>query len=163
VLATKVWRTIIKTAEIIVGKFGKLKLIIALTFSLVGDPSLAWYVEEANPRTVGSISVVLEDEATGACWTNLRESRLYAEEKLEQRGYCVTGETSKYDLYINVGGGRLPNDVCVYSIEVSVLRYTEVEGVWGVFQIGSRKSFGTHSDNVNRNVIEAISDMTDEM
>lgn len=37
-------------------------------------------------KDIKHIEVVLDDNAVGACWTNLRESREYAEEKIRMSG-----------------------------------------------------------------------------
>ena len=42
-----------------------------------------------TPENVGDVNVFIIDDAVNGCWTNLRESREYAEEQLKIRGYTI--------------------------------------------------------------------------
>lgn len=64
-------------------------LPVALILFLLGNDANAWCSPDANPASVGPIGVSLSDDATGACWTNLKEAREYAEEKLRIKGFNV--------------------------------------------------------------------------
>ncbi len=43
-------------------------------------------------RQINGVKVVLAHDAKGACWTNLKEVREYAEEKLRMKGVKILGE-----------------------------------------------------------------------
>ena len=43
-----------------------------------------------TPNLVGDVNLSLSDRAVNGCWTNLKETREYAEEQLKMRGYTVT-------------------------------------------------------------------------
>ena len=43
-----------------------------------------------TPENVGDIHVHISDRAVNGCWTNLKESREYAEEQLKMRGYTIS-------------------------------------------------------------------------
>jgi len=43
-----------------------------------------------TPENVGDVHVAIIDNAVNGCWTNLRESREYAEEQLKMRGYTIS-------------------------------------------------------------------------
>jgi hypothetical protein len=84
-----------------------LALVIVLGCSFLGGTANAiWYSENANPNSIGTINVSLNDSVDGACWTNLKEVREYAEEKLRQQGYEVVSKEGKYNFRISVHGGR---------------------------------------------------------
>ena len=83
-------------------------LRFALLFTLLA-PSLAWaddgfffdplitkeYLESLE------VNVSINDNATGACWTNLKEVREYAEEKLRTLGVKVS-ETNYMVAEVNI-------------------------------------------------------------
>ena len=60
--------------------------VVALML-MIGSPATATvYDDKFDLKNVASIAVELVDNANGACWTNLKEAREYAEEKLRMRG-----------------------------------------------------------------------------
>ena len=66
-----------------------------------------------------------EDNATNACWTNLKESREYAEEKLRGLGATLYDNEEKYyghyyALTINVQSKRLDVGLCFGAISISL-------------------------------------------
>ena len=70
----------------------QLLLILSFTLGLITSVS-------ANERfftsdLVGDIQIYLSDRAVNGCWTNLKETREYAEEQLKMKGYTV----AKYKL-----------------------------------------------------------------
>jgi hypothetical protein len=123
----------------------------------------AWYSSGANSSSVGSITVILADEAQSACWTNLREAREYAEEKLDIEGYNVLAEGGEYAFHINVFSGRSENGTCYGYVIVSIFTFNYRNGVGGSHQIGWESGTLLHPDNFNTFVIETISRMVAEM
>jgi hypothetical protein len=140
---------------------------IAVTVTVLLTTSTAanaWYSESANPTSIGTISVVLQDGAKEACWTNLREVREYAEEKLKIKGFNVVEEESDGYLFkITVDAFRSDAGTCVgsYNVQISASNYRN--GVIGIHVIGSFGSYGTNQDNFNAWVIGMISKMIEEM
>lgn len=133
-------------------------------------PSIAFtqsYSPDANPQTVKSISVNIYDDSTGACWTNLREVREYAEEKLTASGYKVDVQGGNYDFDISVNAFRISNinTSCVGSYQVEIVKLTSSEGMVGYHKIGNIAGVVTrHKDeNLNRDVLEAVNDMIGTM
>jgi len=57
-------------------------------------------------RKLASIGVSLYDGATGACWTNLKEVREYAEEKLSMKGAKIDNEA-----YVSLEANRYNFDI----------------------------------------------------
>ena len=68
--------------------------LIALLMTLVTQATAQYFFFDENQTAESvkslEVNVVLSDHATGACWTNLKEVREYAEEKLRGRGIKVT-------------------------------------------------------------------------
>ena len=124
----------------------------------------AWYSNSANPTSIGTISVALDDGAEDACWTNLREAREYAEEKLKIMGYNVVAEEGDgYTFAIIVDAFRRGSGACVATWEVQISAGNYRNGVFGGHTIGAFSSYGSHPNNLNTWVIELISKMIAEM
>ena len=110
------------------------------------------------------VSVFIADDAKDACWTNLTESREYAEEKLRSAGATVVLPPSvpDYFLRLNVMSRRnkaLP--LCYGSIRVELLTPTMVNG-------RNHEALAIYSyaifmgrQNVNTDVIERIQSFFD--
>ena len=102
-------------------------LAILLTFSTQTSADEMTYSDLKNLK----VNVLLADSAKGACWTNLTESREYAEEKLRSAGATVVLPPSvpDYVLRLNVMSRRnkaLP--LCYGSLRVELLTPTMVNG-----------------------------------
>ena len=124
----------------------------------------AWYSRGANPTSIGTISVALSDGAKDACWTNLREVREYAEEKLKIKGYNFVAEQGDGYLFeITVDAFRNNAGICVGTFEVEIWATNYRNRVIGGHKIGSFGSHGSNQNNFNTWVIEVISDMIEEM
>ena len=139
-----------------------LAITLAVLFTATNAAN-AWYSSGANSSSVGSITVNLYDDAENACWTNLREAREYAEEKLNIEGYNVLAEGGEYNININVLGKRHNSGGCFGYVKVSIWASNYRNGVFGVHEIGSDSGVYTNQDNLNTAVIEIISTMVGQM
>ena len=130
-------------------------LAILLTFSTQTSADEMTYSDLKNLK----VNVLLADNAKDACWTNLTESREYAEEKLRSAGATVVLPPSvpDYVLRLNVMSRRnkaLP--LCYGSIHVELLTPTMVNG-------RNHEALAIYSyaifmgrQNVNTDVVESI-------
>lgn len=123
-----------------------------------------------SPSAIRSIQVRIADNARGACWTNLREVREYAEEKLRIKGYKVVDElefaaTPDFWFWVGVGAMRDRGDTCDGSISISVQSIVTVGRFTGrlVLQPEVAKTISSASKNLNRRVLEAVEEMVDQM
>ena len=124
----------------------------------------AWYSKTANPTSIGTISVGIADGAKDACWTNLREVREYAEEKLKIKGYNVVAEMGGgYEFAIKVDAFRSDAGTCIGKYSAQIWASNIRDGVTGFQEIGSSGNYGTHPNNFNNWVIELISNMIEQM
>jgi hypothetical protein len=140
----------------------KFLAITAAVLFTTTNAANAWYSPDANSSSVGSITVKLFDNAENACWTNLREAREYAEEKLEIEGYNVLADDGRYAFNIDVFGSR-DRGMCFGHVQVSILDGSYFNGVFGLHTIGIQTGAILDSDNFNTYVIEMISRMVAEM
>ena len=140
-----------------------LSLMVAVVF-ISSSAAYAGFAASANPTSVGPINVKLVDGAKDACWTNLREAREYAEEKLKIKGYDVVAKyAGEYEFRINVNAFQDNRGVCVGNIEVSIEAPITHDGIFGYHVIGIKSTIVTNSNNLNKLVIGRISGMIDEM
>ena len=120
-----------------------------------------------------SVKVVFEDGAKNGCWTNLKESREYVEEKLRQKGAKITdrdtlinAKSKTYMFYINVNAKRIYKDgtgPCYGSVKAELETITTVNGDTGFFILADDASILLRSDNFNNVILDIISDLVREL
>ena len=139
-----------------------LAITVAILFTTTNAAN-AFYSPNASPSSVGPITVALVDGALNACWTNLREAREYAEEKLEIEGYDVLAEGGEYTFHIDVLSKRDNLGTCDGFVDVTIDAINIRNGVVGFHQIGRVIGMYVNQDNLNTAVIEVISEMIGQM
>ncbi len=130
-------------------------LAILLTFSTQTSADEMTYSDLKNLK----VNVLLADSAKGACWTNLTESREYAEEKLRSAGATVVLPPSVPDYVLRLRVMSRRNEafkLCYGSIRVELLTPTMVNG-------RNHEALAIYSyaifmgrQNVNTDVVESI-------
>ena len=144
-------------------------LATALFSGFSGISTAQMLDQTISPKEIGPVSVAMNDNASGACWTNLREVREYAEEKLRTRGYELSGDDKdlvNYTLLINVDGFRSKAEpFCVGSIMVILAKGVEQDEIFGLHMINMENSVATSSlnGNLNQRVIEVVQAAVDSM
>jgi hypothetical protein len=153
----------------------KIGLVAAIALSTISaanaqDANLSPNDLGLSPDKVRFIQVRLADDATGACWTNLQEVREYAEERLRIRNYQVvdnleSARVPDFWFWVGVGAQRDPLDACDGSISVSVQSLAPVDEFFGRFVLVPDVTINVSSagGNLNRTVLEAVQQMTDQM
>lgn len=122
-----------------------------------------------NPEAIEAIELRIGDNVSGACWTNLKEAREYAEEKLRIKGYNVVEDLPllappNFLFWIGVGGHRSSSGFCDGTVIVNVQSVVIVDEFLGTFTLAAEtSSFTGVSDNLNRHVIEEIKLFIDQM
>ena len=123
-----------------------------------------------SPEAIRAIYVRLADNASGACWTNLREVREFAEEKLRNSGYNVVdnidhARVPDFVFWIGVAAMRDPFETCDGSISVSVQSMAGVDRFFGVLMLAPpvNEVVSSAGENLNRRVIEAVEEMISHM
>jgi hypothetical protein len=110
-----------------------------------------------------NVYVFLQDSAVGGCWTNLREVREYAEEKLRMKGAIIKNDgwdKNTFILKIAVTAGRNPNDdrYCygMTVVQVADMKYFEEPN--RRLALVSERARVILNSNVNRKVLDIISE-----
>ena len=67
-----------------------MRALLLLLFTVFATQASANMMTIDDLKNLKYIEVVIDDKAKNGCWTNLRESREYAEEQLKIRGYTIT-------------------------------------------------------------------------
>lgn len=135
-------------------------LVIAI--SLVTTSANAWISDDFLPRNVGSVAVKILDNTDDGCWTNLREAKTYAEDKLDLAGFKIRSsraesEYNGYTMTINVVSERRGSGNCYGSIKFEIDITNERNGIFGFHLVGTSGSIFSGYDNANKNVINNIS------
>ena len=116
------------------------------------------------------VNVELTDHATGACWTNLKETREYAEEKLRTFGITVSDteymstKMGHYWLTIWVSARRLyknQSGSCLGALSFSLTAWSEINGKYHIGELGSYDAgaFVSSSETCNKPVILGLGEM----
>ena len=109
-----------------------------------------------------TVNLKLRDDATGACWTNIKEVREYAEEKLRMKGVTVTSDdvmdvrVKAYYLSISVNARRLTannSGPCVHSIGVKLYTWVNANGLMHIADLAFHDKVNGTNDNANRSVL----------
>ena len=152
-------------------------ILIALLMTLATQAGAEFFYansEAESPKRLSklelqnySVTVTLNDFATGACWTNLKEVREYAEEKLKIAGLKVLpnndisdADTKLYTFAINLIAARVYADgsgPCVGSSSVEMAGWTFVNGLPHIAVLGRRQmSISSQRQNYNRSMIDVL-------
>ena len=147
--------------------------LITLILMLIA-PSWA-LAEKYNPdmkfSNVGPIFVQLSDHATGGCWTNLKEVKTYASNKIELAGGRLTesfveGFENGIMFHIHVFAMRHSQvPMCVAKIDVftqTVGRADHLPYNTGVINYSSNGKLVFQSGNVNTIVLDVVKETVDE-
>lgn len=143
--------------------------LASLIIAVVGAAEAQMLDPTAGPNQIGPVSIAMNDNAVDACWTNLKEVREYAEEKLRMQGYALSEDSRAmvdYTLMINVDGYRSKaTPTCVGSIIVMLAKGTFESGVFGLHVLHLENVVTTSSlnGNLNDRVIEIVQKTIDEM
>ena len=119
------------------------------------------------------MSITLDHQATVGCWTNLKEVREYAEEKLRIEGLKIVnakmpfGKKHNYNLFIRVNalrafkGGFGP---CVGNITLEIWRFSYINGAVHKSVIAEVSQLLTGvQENLNKQVVALANMIISEM
>ena len=132
---------------------------LALMFVATSSSAELWSLNYISK--VKHLSVVLNDNAKDACWTNLTETREYAEEKVRMAGGTLyeTGEKyfgEYYALRVSVNGHRLSNGQCFGYVDVTLGTPTEINGERHIATHRSRSNYFGGMQNANQFIIGLV-------
>ena len=138
-----------------------MKNLFAAIAILFATSTGAFAIDQDFLKSIKHVDVILDDEATNACWTNLKESREYAEEKLRGLGATLYDDEDKYfgqyyAMVINVQSKRLDIGVCFGAIAISLETGTQLNDTFHRGVLKSMVSSFTGTQNANNMVIDQI-------
>ena len=143
-------------------------IAIFMTFATQASADVFTYADIKNLK---HIEVVLSDRAKNACWTNLSESRQYAEEKLRGAGATLfSPDTDEkyygeyYAFLIDVASRRgkaMP--LCYGSIVIKIGTPVSISGKNHDAIAQGYQAIFTGKQNVNVEVIEAIQTFLEQL
>ena len=123
-------------------------------------------VSAQDLRSIKSVYVSLNDFATGGCWTNLREIREYAEEKLRTKGIKTTDDGTvmdaadkKYYLSITVTAGPVFKDAsggCHGVVNINLEGWIIINGLKHLANLGDRTSIFVGPANGNAAILNIV-------
>lgn len=139
---------------------------------LLGLASEGWADEfffdsQFSSQDIRAVEVILRDDAKGACWTNLKEVREYAEEKFRANRIPLLTDTNirlsvnqEYNYVVQVFGNRTFEDgsgPCSGFISITLFNYVPINNRVHVAVAGQLVNgyLGVGS-NLNREVIKAV-------
>ena len=136
-------------------------IAIFMTFATQASADVFTYADIKNLK---HIEVILDDKAKNACWTNLTESRQYAEEKLRGAGATLfSPDTDEkyygeyYAFIIDVASRRSKTmALCYGSIVIKIATPVSISGNDHDATAQSYQAIFTGKQNVNVAVIESI-------
>tara|TARA_R110000751_G_scaffold31980_10_gene80854 strand:+ start:1725 stop:2114 length:390 start_codon:yes stop_codon:yes gene_type:complete len=115
---------------------------------------------------VGSdLAVIVTDEATGGCWTNIAETRSHLISKLESRGHKIVYDRNeaKFRFDVNVLSERTSGDFCYGVVEVQLYQFSYDQDGFFSKTYGSSGSIFVRPNNVNLLVLEVIDKFVAEL
>ena len=135
-------------------------------------PNLSWakvFDPYVTLKDIGPLKVGILDNASGGCWTNMKEAKNYAEGKLEIAGADLSyvGDEPSYagkhsHFWITVYAVRLSNGLCVGHAEIFISGYffSDVKHkqgpAIGILRFSEQKYWMRNGKNMNTQVLDAI-------
>ena len=150
-----------------------MRIAMILVFYLFAFPCLADPSPGFKLSSTTSVRVKLLDDAKDGCWTNLRETREYAEEKLRLKGANIVPEfiygDHDYQFSVGVVAGRLNiNGKCTANIKLQLITMVNLKNSSGDYvthfagvHINEHLIIGYNK--VNNNVLDYVKVFIDQL
>ena len=140
-------------------------ILLSFCFSTLSYAKEGYWFEDKLKLRDLVVLVRLDDDAKVGCWTNLREVREYAEEKLYRRGVKLVKEfdynnANNYELVIGVHANRIYADgsgPCggIIKIDLKKMIWSNERLHYGVMYSGSQKLVFMNK-NFNNTVLDVL-------
>lgn len=147
------------------GKYSIVGLIClsVSTYFLATTSSAAILPTDLNPTNFGEISVVITDDASDGCWTNLGEVETYAGDKLRSLGYTISNKPTSGTFSVMVNSERREGGKCYGNVHIQIYRPTFDKGLLGYLEVARQGGIFVGYDNANSLVLGHVKKLADEM
>lgn len=142
----------------------KLVLILAFTFGLTTAAYAQKFDEDVTFEDLGPVVVSPIDNATGGCWTNMKEAKNYAEGQLDMAGAKVADDIANaaISLDISVLAERVEQGYCYGTAVVRVARFDKSWNYDTIILFSSFTTIVVNPTNLNIAVLDLIKKAVDE-
>jgi hypothetical protein len=129
-----------------------------------GSTAQVNYVPPFTKENISPVRVAIVDNATNGCWTNLNETKDYADAQLELAGIKVTNEfTARSYLVLKVSSKRAQNGLCFGDISLDLFGWVNWgEGRAYVSLMDFGNSF-TNANNANLDTLDQVKEFTSQI
>ena len=142
-----------------------LKILFPFIIAFCFSQAVAGTVANYNRNLIQDVYVIIKDAAEDGSWTNLRNSREYAEGKLRSKGIKTKSEPgAEYVLVIDVFAFRDSTGRCIGTVQTTLETLALVDDTMPVSAIvGIRQSIFQVKDNLNNDVLNVISKLVSDL
>ena len=135
-------------------------LIAAIAAMTLATPATAQ--PPITPDELGSVTTMVLDEATGGCWTNMREAETYLADKMKYLGYDVVREYSGATAIIYILSKRSGKS-CFGNIRIEISVTTKYNNALARIVLVDTITIFTGHANANLAVFDTIDAIIDEL
>ena len=142
----------------------QLALILSFTLGLTTAVYAQKFDEGVTFEDLGPVVVSLIDNATGGCWTNMKEAKNYAEGQLDMAGAKVADDIANaaISLDISVLAERVEQGYCYGTAVVRVARFDKSWNYDTIILFSSFTTIVVNPTNFNIAVLDLIKKAVDE-
>ena len=139
------------------------EILFASIIALIPNFVFAGVWGNPSPSSFGSVEVVVADDASDGCWTNLGEVKTYAEDILRNLNYSVPNSNAPGTFLIGVTSERASNGKCYGSVEIQMYKAHEIDGLFGFLEVAETGGIFVNHDNANIITLNYVKKLTDEL
>ena len=142
----------------------QLALILSFTLGLTTAVYAQKFDEDVTFEDLGPVVVSPIDNATGGCWTNMKEAKNYAEGQLDMAGAKVADDIANaaISLDISVLAERVEQGYCYGTAVVRVARFDKSWNYDTIILFSSFTTIVVNPTNLNIAVLDLIKKAVDE-
>lgn len=131
-------------------------IVYAASLLMFATQASAFVIKGFIPANVSQITVIIDDNATDGCWTNIGEVKRYAEDKLELAGFKVLREKYEravddrhyiFNVVVNSKRGAV---TCFGDMQFSIFKFIQNNNMLGMFLVGFYSQNFTGAENANQ-------------
>ena len=141
-------------------------IAILLLFLVLANSTFANFIDKRFrfQKDTNAMAVKILDDATGGCWTNLLESKKYAEDKLQLLGVNLVDDqdfvplaikkTYRFKIFVHA---RRSGGWCEGNVFISIETVSVINGKLHLSKIYENSAITAQPKNINNDVLQFIS------